>query len=194
MNREPNDNERRFPGNNIHHTAVIGLNVTMGTGNYIGPYCVIGMPGEHREKWGEDKGVMICSNNVFTGHITIDAGIEVPTLIENNVFIMKHAHVGHDATICDRATISCGAKVGGHTVVGNDANIGLNAVIHQKHDVAPWCMIGMGAVLPLKVNTVVGHTYVGNPVRCIGRNKKAPKHLFTKNRQPNESSSPDAQL
>lgn len=188
-----NENEARFPGNTIHATAVIGPNVTMGISNYIGPYCVIGMPGEHREKWGEDKGVFIGSNNKFTGHITIDSGIEVPTKIHDWTFIMKHAHVGHDAEIKWDVTISCGAKIGGHTIVYPYANIGLNAVIHQNHEVHQHCMIGMGTVLPLKVQTVPGHTYVGNPARCIGRNKKAPEHLFIQ-KQQNESSSTDAQL
>lgn len=173
------DNNSRFPGNDIHPTAVFGPNVTMGTGNYIGPYCVIGFPGEHREKWGEDKGVVISDNCIITGHLTIDAGIERPTGIMNKVLIMKHSHVGHDAIICSGSTISCGAKIGGHAFVGKYTNIGLNAAIHQNHHIQPWCMIGMGAVLPLKVTTQPGMTYVGNPARCIGRNKKAPEDLFT---------------
>lgn len=171
----------RFPGNDIHPTAVIGPNVTMGTGNYIGPYCVIGMPGEHREKWGEDKGVVILSSTIITGMATIDSGVNHPTFIGVGVFIMKHAHIGHDAFLSDNVTISCGAKIGGHAIVEEYANIGLNAVVHQYHSVRRWCMIGMGAVLPLKVTTEPGHTYVGNPARCIGRNKKAPEYLFTTN-------------
>lgn len=171
----------RFPGNNIHPTAVIGPNVTMGVGNYIGPYCVIGMPGEHRGKWGEDKGVHILHGATITGMVTIDSGIEKPTFIGMDVFIMKHAHVGHDAHISHGVTISCGAKIGGHTSIGDNANIGLNAVIHQNHDIGAWAMIGMGAVVPLKVQVEAGRTYVGNPARCIGVNKKAPVEVFGTN-------------
>lgn len=176
-----NDNQRRFPGNSIHETAVIGPNVTIGTGNYIGPYCVIGMPAEHRDEWGKDTGVIILDGAIITGMVTIDSGIEESTFIGVDVFIMKHAHVGHDAHISHGATISCGAKIGGHSIIEEHANIGLNAVVHQKHRVRKYCMIGMGAVLPLKVTTEPGHTYVGNPARCIGRNKKAPASLFTEN-------------
>lgn len=164
----------RFPGNDIHHTAIIGPNVIMGTGNYIGHYCIIGMPGEHREKWGEDKGVAIGDNCKFTGHVTIDSGIEDSTLIGDNAFIMKHAHVGHDAVIYPNVTISCGAKIGGHTIVQIGANIGLNAVIHQKHTIAANVMVAMGAVVTLKCQTQEGYMYAGNPAVEKGRNKKAP--------------------
>lgn len=164
--------------NNIHPTAVIGPNVTMGNNNYIGPYCVIGMPGEHREKWGTDKGVVIGDGNVITGHVTIDSGIEEHTIILNDCFIMKHSHIGHDARIGDSVTISCGAKIGGHAVVDQHATIGLNAVIHQFNQIKEWAMIGMGAVVPKKVSIKAGHTYVGNPARCIGVNRKAPHNII----------------
>ncbi|MEZ2446114.1 hypothetical protein AB6805_30575 [Chitinophaga sp. RCC_12] len=173
------ENNERFPGNDIHHTAVIGPNVYMGTGNYIGPYCVIGFPGEHREKWGKDEGVSIGNNNTFTGHVTIDAGIDRPTGVMNNTFLMKHSHVGHDAIICSRATISCGAKIGGHTYIGKDVNVGLNAIIHQNHTIIDWCMIAMGAVVTLKCQTREGYMYAGNPATEKGPNKKAPKYLFS---------------
>jgi len=172
------DNNSRFPGNDIHPTAVIGPKVIMGSGNYIGPYCVIGMPGEHRGKWGTDAGVVIGNGNRITGHVTIDAGIDFPTRIFDNVMLMKHSHVGHDAVIQRGVTVACGAKIGGHAALGEYVNVGLNAVIHQQHRVHAWCMIGMGAVLPLKVTTSPGHTYVGNPARSIGPNKKAPTEIF----------------
>lgn len=158
--------------NNIHPTAVIGPNVQMGDNNYIGPYCVIGMPGEHREKWGEDKGVIIGDGCIITGHATIDAGIEGPTKIGGRAFIMKHAHVGHDAIIFPHVTISCGAKIGGHTIVHMEANIGLNAVVHQRQNIARGVMIGMGAVVTAKLETNDYQTYAGNPARHIGPNKK----------------------
>ncbi|MBV7534064.1 hypothetical protein [Chitinophaga sp. sic0106] len=158
--------------NYIHPTAVIGPNVTMGTGNYIGPYCVIGMPAEHRGKWdpANPGDVVIGDNCRITGHVTIDAGMEGYTYIGDNAFIMKHAHVGHDAQIHNDVTISCGAKIGGHTVVEHHATIGLNAVIHQRHHIGAMSMIGMGAVVPLKVEIDEGGVYAGNPARYIRQN------------------------
>jgi UDP-N-acetylglucosamine acyltransferase len=83
---------------------------------------------------------------------------------------MKHSHVGHDAVLHDNVTLSCGAKVGGHTIIGKYCNIGLNAVIHQKHEIAKGCMIGMGSVVPLKVKTTPFFIYAGNPAKLIKTN------------------------
>lgn len=167
------------PTAKVHPTVVFGdCDITIGADTVIGPFCLIGMPGEHRTKVGVNHGVVIGERCRVEGLVTIDGGIEEPTQIEGDVMLMKHSHVGHDAYVGDRVTISCGAKIGGHACIHADANIGLNAVIHQNHVVREWCMIGMGAVLPLKVETLPGMTYVGNPARLIGLNKKAPTPCF----------------
>jgi UDP-N-acetylglucosamine acyltransferase len=81
---------------------------------------------------------------------------------------MKHAHIGHDCTILDNVTISCGAKIGGHSIIDNGANIGLNAVLHQFANVGENCMIGASAFVKgdAKPNT----KYAGVPAREIGSN------------------------
>ncbi|GEP95553.1 LbetaH domain-containing protein [Chitinophaga cymbidii] len=167
------------PTAKIHETVVLGMNVTIGANVVIGPYCLIGMPGEHREKSAKDYGVYIGDNTTLTGLVTVDSGVEGITYIGENVYVMKHAHVGHDAIIRNNVTISCGVKIGGHTEIDPFANIGLNAVIHQNHHIAHWAMIGMGAVVPKGVIVRAGFTYVGNPAKCIGQNKKAPVDMFT---------------
>lgn len=102
--------------NFIHPTAIIGENVILGDNNYIGAYCIIGDPAEHKKFWGQEKGkVIIGDNNIITGLVTIDAGTEYDTFIRNNCFIMKHAHIGHDCRIWDNVTISCGAKIAGRS-------------------------------------------------------------------------------
>ena len=156
----------------IHPTALIGPNVTIGKNCYIGPYCIIGYPAEHKEYWGKfDGGVDIGNNVTLTGHVTIDASTtEEPTTICDNVWMLKHSHVGHDCFIGDNVTISCGAKIGGHTIVRYKCNIGLNAVIHQRQDIAIGCMIGMGAVVTKKLVTQAFKKYAGNPAKEIGDN------------------------
>ncbi len=123
----------------IHPTAVIGSNVEIiGENVYIGPHCIIGFPAEHKAFWDGPVGKVIIGNNVvITGLVTIDAGTEGVTTIGNNVWMLKHSHVGHDAVIEDGVTISCGAKIGGHCVIGKSSNIGLNACVHQRLAVHP---------------------------------------------------------
>ena len=164
--------------NYIHPTAIIGPNVKMGDGNYIGPYCVIGFPPEHKAYWVNQFGsglvgeVVIGNNNVITGLVTIDSGTKLPTYIGSDNWFLKHSHVGHDATIGDNVTVSCGAKVGGHCVVRDGVNLGLNAVIHQRVIIPENCMIGMGAVITKKTQMIPQQKYAGNPAKWIGVNEK----------------------
>lgn len=162
----------RFPGNNIHYTAIIGPNVAMGTGNYIGPYCIIGFPGEHKALWGTDKGVFIGNNNIITGAVTIDSGIQRTTTINSGCFIMKRAHIGHDAVLHNDVIVSCNAVIGGHVTVHEGANIGLNACIHQYQDIGMYSMLGMGTMV-IKSSLIREFcTYAGAPARYLHQNEK----------------------
>ncbi len=156
----------------IHPTALIGPNVTIGENCYIGPYCIIGYPAEHKAYWDKPTGEVVIGDNVtLTGHVTIDAStLDHPTMISDGVWMLKHSHVGHDCWIHAGVTISCGAKIGGHTIVRYKCNIGLNAVIHQKQDIAIGCMIGMGAVVTKGLITQAFKKYAGNPAKEIGDN------------------------
>jgi UDP-N-acetylglucosamine acyltransferase len=156
--------------NFIHPTAIIGDNVILGENNYIGAYCIIGDPAEHKKHWDKPKGkVYIGDNNIITGLVTIDAGTETRTIIANDCFIMKHAHIGHDCWIMNNVTISCGAKIGGHSIVKSYSNIGLNAVLHQFTIIERGCMIGASAFI--KGATEEFTKYAGVPARKIGINE-----------------------
>ena len=183
-------NQRQM-ANFIHPTAIIGDNVVLGDNNYIGAYCIIGDPAEHKKYWEieeyEDidaksnylrmvtkkrikKGkVIIGDNNIITGLVTIDAGTEDITYIQDNCFIMKHAHIGHDCSIFNNVTISCGAKIGGHSIIEENSNIGLNAVLHQFTHIEEGCMVGASAFIKGKTEPFT--KYAGVPARKLGQNK-----------------------
>lgn len=155
----------------IHTSAMIGENVEIGEGTYIGPFCIIGYPAEHKGYWDKPVGkVIIGKNCVITGHVTIDAGTEGITWIGDNCWLLKHSHVGHDAHILDDVTISCGAKIGGHATIGRGTNIGLNACIHQRLNVPYECMIGMNAAVTKKLEMKPQRKYAGVPAKDIGSN------------------------
>lgn len=180
--------------NFIHPTAIIGDNVILGDNNYIGAYCIIGDPAEHKKYWGYEEfesitfnkkdwrslkkvteikfntgKVIIGDNNIITGLVTIDAGTKDITTIGNNCFIMKHAHIGHDCILLDNVTISCGAKIGGHSIIKEYSNVGLNAVLHQFTTIERGCMIGASAFI--KGATEEFTKYAGVPARQIGINE-----------------------
>ncbi len=172
--------------NYIHPTALIGPNVQLGDNNYIGPYCIIGYPAEHKDFWGSwrahhadvgtlqvgTESVIIGNNNVFTGHCTVDAGTEKDTIIFNNCWFLKGAHVGHDAIIHDNVTISCHACVGGHAVIHANCNLGLNSSVHQRIQLPEKCIVGMNSCITKKTPLLPNRKYAGVPARDLGENFK----------------------
>jgi UDP-N-acetylglucosamine acyltransferase len=156
--------------NYIHPTAIIGDNVVLGDNNYIGAYCVIGDPAEHKKYWGKTKGqVIIGNNNIITGLVTIDAGTESSTYIGNGCFIMKHAYIAHDCIINNNVTICSGGKIGGHCIINNNSNIGMNAALHQWSVILEGCMIGASAFFKGVSESFT--KYAGVPAKKIGENK-----------------------
>lgn len=178
----------------IHHTAVIGPNVTIEDDVYIGPLCIIGFPPEYKGKEHLDAGVVIGNGTRITGLVTIDSGTENPTTIGDNCYLMKGVHCGHDSIIGGAVTLSCGAKIGGHAIIAFGCNVGLNAVIHQHQRIAAGCMIGMGSVVTKKLITEPYKTYAGNPARLIGENNKHPNYTIYQTQMYGESSDFNASL
>lgn len=171
-------NNERYPFNHIHPSALIAEGTEIGRGNVIGPYCLIGFPAEMKGSDVKQGNVIIGNDNTITGLVTIDSGTERPTTIADACYIMKHAHIGHDALVQSKVTISCGAKIGGHAIISTGCNIGLNAVVHQKQLIEDGCMIGMGAVVTKKLVTEPFKTYAGNPAKLIGENTKHPNYTI----------------
>jgi UDP-N-acetylglucosamine acyltransferase len=156
----------------IHQTAVINSNVIIEDDVYIGPLCIIGFNPEWKGREKDNKGVIIKKGTKITGLVTIDGGANQPTVIGENCYLMKHSHVGHDAELKNGVTLSCGAKIGGHSIIGENTNIGLNAVVHQKVEVPEGCMIGASAFVGKKSILKPNHKYAGVPVKELGENKK----------------------
>jgi len=156
----------------IHPTAEIGPNVIIEENVYIGPYCIIGYPAEWKGREDIDQGVIIKAGTRITGLVTIDSGVERCTEIGKDCYLMKHSHVGHDVILKAGVTLSCGVKVGGHSVINKNNNIGLNAVIHQRVEVPEGCMIGANGFVGKKSELKPYHKYAGVPVRELGKNIK----------------------
>ena len=175
--------------NFIHHTSIIGENVTLGDNNYIGPfcyitgnttignnnrfeaYCSIGTPAEHRDYlYLGDKKTIIGNSNVFREFITINAGTKNPTIVNNNIIMLRNSHIGHDSTIEDGVNLSCNVLIGGHSYVMRGANFGLGSVCHQFSKIGAYSMIGMGCVVTKKSLIEVGKIYIGSPARFLKDN------------------------
>jgi UDP-N-acetylglucosamine acyltransferase len=141
---------------------------------YIGPFCLIGEMAENKATWGQPiltPPVTIGAESVLSGHVTVDAGTDGPTVIGARAFIMKHVHIGHDVRIGDDVTIAPHASIGGRVTICDRVNIGMGAAIHPRVTIPEGCMIGMNAVITKRTELAPWRKYAGNPARDIGSNE-----------------------
>ena len=162
------------PTAKIHPTAVIYDGVYIGENVEIGAYCIIGAPAESKKYWGlnSEYSVIISKGSILTGHVTVDAGTITDTFVGVECFLMKHSHVGHDASISRGCVIAPGASVGGHARIGRDTNLGMGSRIHQRVEVGKYCMIGMNTVVTKTTEKIDNAKFVGAPAKYIGSNER----------------------
>jgi UDP-N-acetylglucosamine acyltransferase len=154
-------------GNEIHKTAIIHPNVSMGKGNTIGAFCVIGGNGEIRGISQKDfKGqVVIGNNNVISEFVSIQRPAEClqSTFIGDNNLIMAHSHIGHDVFISNNTEICSGSVIGGHVKIGNGSKIKLKCVIRNRVLVGENAIVGMGSVVTKNIEN--NQIVYGNPAK-----------------------------
>ena len=161
-------------GNTVGPYAVILGPCQIGDGNWIGPHVAIGTPGEirggpHPAAWEGDDGTgrtVIGDRNIIREFTTVQQGHVGATRIGDDCYIMTKSHVPHDGVLRDRVTISCSVMIGGHSVIGSDANVGLGSVIHQHLAIGQGAMVGMGSVVTK--NVLPYAMCFGNPARVRG--------------------------
>ncbi|MCO5313846.1 MAG: hypothetical protein M9952_13025 [Microthrixaceae bacterium] len=181
--------------NQIHSTAIIGPGVelgednivgphavlygptVLGNGNWIGPHVVIGTPGESKgnphpplwDKPGPGPAITIGDDNIIHEFVAIQASLSDQTKIGDRCFIMDKAHVPHDAQLGNDVTVACSVMIGGHSRIGDGANLGLASVLHQFMVVGAGAMIGMNSVVtrPIPPFSIA----YGSPARVKGANR-----------------------
>ncbi len=144
--------------NRIHPTAIVGPEVVLGSGNVVGPYCVlqgpvtvgddnyfashvvVGGAAEVRghamtASWEEpfDGGaVRIGSGNVFKEFVTLSGGWAGETTVGDDCFVMTKAHINHDGHLGNEVIVSGMVVTAGHVTIEDGANLGLGTVVHQR--------------------------------------------------------------
>lgn len=180
-----------FPGAFIHHTASIGKNTIIYPNVSIGPNCeigdnvmikpssVIGFSGfgtiTDNQKLNHHLphiGGVVVENDVEIGSLTtVCAGTIHPTIIEQNVKIDDHVHIGHNAIVKKGTVITACAIVAGSVLVSENSWIGLNATTKEGIELGKDSLLGMGAVVLKDVEQ--GATMIGNPAKPLIKKPKS---------------------
>lgn len=120
-------------GTRLMHGAHIGRWTTLGQGNQVFPYAVIGLAPQDIGYQGEEAHTLIGDHNVFREGVTVHRGNRqnTSTIIGSHNLFMVNSHVGHNCRIGDHAILVNGALLAGHVEVGNRAIISGNCQVHQ---------------------------------------------------------------
>ncbi|MDI9916206.1 DapH/DapD/GlmU-related protein [Rhodococcus sp. IEGM 1379] len=178
----------------IHPTALIGADVSIGTSVTIGPNAVLtgpleigddcwigagvvlGAPPEilgalHPISWSVSAGlgIRIGARTTIRELSTVHQGSERRTEIGDECFLMNRVGIEHDVQVGNRCVVSSGTTLAGHVSVGDGVNLGMHTVAHQRRVIGSGSMIGMGTVVVKDVPPF--SKAFGNPVSLQGVNR-----------------------
>lgn len=127
------------PGCVLKENVIIRRYTSIGAGNLIDAFCVLGgLPQDFDFDPESVTYVKIGESNVFRENVTISraTGEGKSTIVGNNTYWMVGAHIGHNAEVRDRAILVNGAAVAGHATIGRGAILSSHVVVHQ------FCWVG----------------------------------------------------
>lgn len=101
--------------------------------------------------------------NVFVFESNV---IQYNSVIEDNVIIWSGNHLGHSCHISSNTFISSHVVISGGTRIGHHSFIGVNSSIGNDLTIAPYSLIGAGAVI-IKSIINPGGIWVGNPANTL---------------------------
>lgn len=178
-------NYKKINGNLIHNTAVINwVKLSIGKGNKIGPYVVIGNNAQH-PKSKSNGSIIIGNNNTFNEYcnVHLPTKIKQVTSIGNNNYFMNSTTIDHDCFLENDIILSSNVILGGNVHIMNGAQLGIRVCVHQNQIIGSYTMIGMNSFVTKKLKVTPGNTFYGKPAKNKGVNIIGLKRNNIKNDQ-----------
>lgn len=189
-------------GTTLHNHVTVQSGTSLGEGNVVYPYAVLGAEPQDRKYSGGETRLEIGDRNRIREHATIHRGTEVGggrTVIGNDCLLMVGVHVAHDCVLEDEVVVANGAMMGGHCLVEYGATIAGGAGVHHfasigrlafiggmariTKDVPPYLVVEGNPAEPRKVNTTA-LVRRGWPSEEIEALRRAFKKLFRNHDEP----------
>jgi UDP-N-acetylglucosamine acyltransferase len=170
------------PDVHIGPFSIIGAEVSIDAGTWVGPHAVINGPtkiGKNNKVFqfaslgedpqdkkykGEKTWLEIGDRNVFREFCTVNRGTVLDrgvTRIGSDNLFMSYSHVGHDCTLGDNIVMSNVATLAGHVEIGDYAILGGLSAVHQYSKLGAHCFIANNAAVTRDVPPYV--MAVGQP-------------------------------
>lgn len=117
--------------------------LTLGEGNVVHSYSVLGDDPQHLRYAGDSGEVIIGDHNVFREHNTVHrpATRNGTTRIGDRNYLMAGSHVAHDCTIGNNCILANASLLGGHCTLADNVCMSGHSAIHQ------FCRIGRLAMI-----------------------------------------------
>lgn len=153
----------------VAHVCVLGV-TSIGEGNVIHPFVVLGGDPQDLSYKGSPTRVEIGDHNVLREAVTINRATEKEdglTRIGSHNYLMGSAHVAHDCKMGDHVTMANGSMLGGHVHVESFAGISGGVAVHHFATIGGYCFVGGQSRITHDVPPFM--LVDGNPskVRCI---------------------------
>jgi UDP-N-acetylglucosamine acyltransferase len=138
------------PGTRLVSHVVVTGNTSIGAGNVVHPFAVIGGPAQVRKGPAEAStrcALVIADHNVFRENVTVNAssGGGTTTIGSHNLF-MAGCHVAHDVVVGSRCVIANGVQLAGHVVLDDWVTFGGLAGVAQHLRVGQSAFVAAGAM------------------------------------------------
>jgi UDP-N-acetylglucosamine acyltransferase len=144
--------------------AVVNGPTTIGAGNKIFQFASIGDAPQDLKYKGEPTRLVIGDRNVFREFTTMNRGTVggggVTTIGSDNLFL-AYTHVAHDCHVGSRCVMANYATLGGHAILGDWVIMGGYSGIHQFAKVGAHAFLGNNAAVTRDVPPYV--MAVGTP-------------------------------
>ena len=156
--------------NNLVANVTISGHTTIGTGNKIYAYAVLGTEPQDLKFKGEPTHLRIGSNNTIREFVTINCSnqLEEDTVVGDNNLLMEYVHIAHNCQIGSGCVIANVVQCGGHIHIGDFATVGGLTAIHQFVHIGTYAFVGGASAV--KKDIVPYSRGQGNPYKTVGLN------------------------
>lgn len=121
------------PRTRVMAHAFLTGDTVLGADNRIHPGAIVGHEPQDLAYRGAPTGLRIGDRNVVREHAEIHRATQegTMTVLGSDNYLMSHGHIAHNCRVGDRTIVCSGALVAGHVVLGDQAFVSGNCVVHQ---------------------------------------------------------------
>ncbi len=156
--------------NTLANNVIIDGYTTIGDGNKIFSYAVLGTDPQDLKFKGEATRLRIGNNNTIREFVTINRSnmMEEDTVVGDGNLLMEYVHVAHNCQIGSFCVIANVVQFAGHVHVHDYATIGGVTAVHQFVHIGTNAFVGGASAI--KKDIVPYTRGQGNPYKTVGLN------------------------